>query len=292
MTQNTRVLAQPARSALPSPEQTPAAPAAPAPQATAPARPLRQLGSAAGSAALRALHGRRPLLAFEFDGTLAPVVARPEDARVPPAVASRLARLCALRPVAVFSGRPIADLRTRLDFTPRHLIGNHGAEDDTDPIASQRLRGRLDALRARLAIDASGLGAAGVSIEDKHQSISLHYRLARDRAGARAAIDTLLADLGTDLRQREGRCVVSLLPAEAPDAGHVMHRLLACNDADAALFVGTDVEDATVFDAAPAHWVTVRVGPGDAASRARFSLGSICEMVTLLDRLLAYARPQ
>ena len=80
---------------------------------------MRHLLSARGEAALAALMRRRPLLAFDFDGTLAPIVARPEDARVPAAVAARLAVLALRLPVAIVTGRAIGDVRHRLGFEPQ-----------------------------------------------------------------------------------------------------------------------------------------------------------------------------
>ena len=87
---------------------------------------MRHLFSADGEAALVVTMARRPLLAFDFDGTLAPIVARPDDARVPPAVERRLERLSRVLPLAIVSGRRVDDVRARLSFTPRYIVGNHG----------------------------------------------------------------------------------------------------------------------------------------------------------------------
>ena len=83
--------------------------------------------SPAGDAALAQFLARRPLLAFDFDGTLAPIVSRPDDARVPDTLAAMLARLAGLAPVAIVTGRQVDDVRPRLGFTPTYVVGNHGA---------------------------------------------------------------------------------------------------------------------------------------------------------------------
>jgi hypothetical protein len=91
---------------------------------------MKRLFTPEGEAALTDTMRRQPLLAFDFDGTLAPIVARPDDARVPPAVAHRLQRLAGRLPVAIVSGRRVQDVRRRLLFAPWRIVGNHGAEDD------------------------------------------------------------------------------------------------------------------------------------------------------------------
>ncbi|HZW76021.1 MAG TPA: trehalose-phosphatase, partial [Caldimonas sp.] len=81
-----------------------------------------------GLAAIRASLAGRTLLSFDIDGTLAPIVERPWDANVPEPVQRVLARLAARTPVAIITGRAVADARTMLGFAPSYLIGNHGAE--------------------------------------------------------------------------------------------------------------------------------------------------------------------
>src|SRR5215831_7843340 len=87
---------------------------------------MRHLFQRAGRAALVTTLAGRPLLAFDFDGTIAPMNARPEESRVADAVADLLARLASQRPVAVITGRSVDDVRPRLGFTPQYIVGNHG----------------------------------------------------------------------------------------------------------------------------------------------------------------------
>lgn len=246
---------------------------------------MKSLFTPEGEAALAALAPRRALLAFDFDGTLAPIVARPERAQVPLAVTQRLARLAARRPVAILSGRRVEDIRARLDFEPRYVVGSHGAEDPerAPPADGERV---LDPARARLHDAADALRAAGVWVEDKGYSIALHYRLAPDLAAAAATIDRVLAGLGDELRVFGGKRVANLVPAAAADKADALFALMARAGAEVALFVGDDVNDEPVFARAPADWVTVRI-ERDARSQARYFVPSIRELPLLLDRLLA-----
>ncbi|HEV7913484.1 MAG TPA: trehalose-phosphatase, partial [Albitalea sp.] len=152
---------------------------------------MRHLFTADGDAALEAVMRGHPVLAFDFDGTLAPIVPRPDDAKVPPAVSEGLARLALALPVAIITGRSVADVRPRLGFTPRYVVGNHGAEDpEVGPpsVASQA----LDALRHRIAAREGLLRRTGVEVEDKLYSLALHYRLAPDKGAALVCIEELL----------------------------------------------------------------------------------------------------
>src|SRR5436305_15193115 len=107
---------------------------------------MRHLFTSEGEKALEAVMKLDPVLAFDFDGTLAPIVDRPDDAQVPAAVTLALAALALDLPVAIITGRSIADVRPRLGFAPRFVIGNHGGEDPDLP-ARPRDGSALDALR-------------------------------------------------------------------------------------------------------------------------------------------------
>lgn len=251
--------------------------------------PIPHLLGPEGRTVLAALMRRRPLLAFDFDGTLAPIVARPDAARIPPAVAERLRRLAARLPVAIVSGRALADLRTRLGFEPAFVVGNHGAEDGADPAAAEARTRALDPLRRQLAAQAAALAQAGVWIEDKRQSIALHYRLAPDADRARAAIESALS--GPDMRaaglQRFGGKMVENVAARgAPDKARALRQLAARAGVEHAFFAGDDLNDEPVFASAPPHWLTVRVGCDGRPTQARWRLDSPTEMARALQAML------
>jgi len=240
-----------------------------------------------GEAALAAVLALRPLMAFDFDGTLAPIVARPDDARISQAVAMRMQALAARLPVAIVTGRSVADARQRLGFEPRFLVGNHGSEDAHEDHDAVALAAALDGLRGCLAQHAEALKRAGVQAEDKGLSIALHYRLARDHAQASALIAELLSGIDSTLRVFPGKMVENVMPAQAPDKAHAVRSLVARCAAAAAFFAGDDVNDEPVFASAPAHWLTLRVGSDDPTSRARFCIAGQQEMAFFLDRILS-----
>ncbi|MCC7456191.1 MAG: trehalose-phosphatase [Nitrospira sp.] len=254
------------------------------------AHAMRQLFTPAGEADLAAALARRPLLAFDFDGTLAPIVARPSDARVPTATLQRLRRLAHRVPTAVISGRAVDDLRRRLGFEPTHLVGNHGAEDPQR--ARPELRSSLDGLRRRLLPLVPELQHAGVQVEDKGASLALHYRLARDRGGAMAAIGRVLQPLlGERLHVFGGKMVVNVVSADADDKAAALRHVARRSGVGAVIYLGDDVNDETVFAAREPHWLTIRVGIDAPESAARYCIASPREMPRLLDRILLLTNP-
>ena len=254
---------------------------------------MQHLFSPEGDAALAAAMQLRPLMAFDFDGTLAHIVRHPDDARISQAVATRLKRLAKQLPVAIVTGRAADDVRERLGFEPHYVVGNHGAEDDADRPGAAQCRAALDPLREALAASVDALSAAGVMVEDKGQSIALHYRLSRDREAALALIEELLAPQQPALRVFAGKMVVNVTGAGAPDKADAVRALMQRCGARSAFFAGDDVNDEPVFEAAAPDWLTVRVGRPLSASHARFYLQGPQEMALLLDRALAaLASPQ
>jgi trehalose 6-phosphate phosphatase len=248
---------------------------------------MRHLFSPDGETTLLATLQRQPLLAFDFDGTLTPIVPRPGDAYLSKAVAGRLATLARVLPVAIVTGRRVDDVRPRLGFEPRFIVGNHGAEQPDQQALSQAGAQALSAVRERLVQWQPRLQAAGVTVEDKVQSIALHYRLSRMRDQAAALISDLLQDHDPSLRVFGGKLVVNVVPSLSPDKWTAVSGLVRQCGAPCAIFAGDDVNDEPVFDAAPEDWLTIRVGRELPRSRARFFLDSPAEMALLLSRMVS-----
>lgn len=242
---------------------------------------MQHLFSPPGREALDVVMRLRPLLAFDFDGTLAPIVPRPDDARVSGVLAQQLAQLALQLPTAIVTGRSVADVSPRLGFTPRYIVGNHGAEDHGKHL-SPEAQAALDALRQRIAQSQPDLHEAGVLVEDKHQSLALHYRQARSQHQAVLAIQDVLLELDPRLRRFGGKCVVNVMAASSPDKGDAIFSLVERCGAASAVFIGDDVNDEAVFTRAPPHWLTVRVGNDDPMSQAQFFLDAPSEVGDVL----------
>lgn len=238
-----------------------------------------------GLQALHELLTARPILVFDFDGTLSPIVANPDAARASLPVSRVLGQLSERFPVAIVTGRSVADVTPRLGFSPYMVVGNHGAEDPQVPTGSDPAA--LDTVRALLATGwQQRLTAAGARVEDKGHSMALHYRLSRDRDGSRETIDALVAMLGPEVECFEGKMVVNVVPRGAPNKADAVYSLMRRSGADRVLFAGDDVNDEPVFEQARPDWVTVKVGRDQRHSCAAFFVSSTAEMAIFLEECL------
>ncbi|MBI3561060.1 MAG: trehalose-phosphatase [Gammaproteobacteria bacterium] len=248
---------------------------------------MKQLLSAKGLHALDAICRVTTLFAFDFDGTLAPIVSNHAAAAIPAPTLRLLRQLSALVPVVIVSGRRLKDLRVRLRLRSVYVIGNHGIEHPTATRHSLRAARHLCAawlpvLSAKLGAE---LAARQVDIEDKRYSLTIHFR----RAGARRALLHTVRRLTPAPRIVAGKWVINLLPPGAPDKGSALQLLLRDTQIQHMIFVGDDVTDEDVFALRERRIVSVRIGK-KASSRARYYLRMQAEINPLLEYLLARLR--
>jgi trehalose 6-phosphate phosphatase len=194
-------------------------------------------------------------LVTDLDGTLAPIVPIPSAARPVQGAAEALGELASrLAIVAVITGRAAVDARRILgDVGERVLVvGNHGLEwlepGADSPSSDEGLgpvREVLGGLLARVP------RIAGVTVEDKGFSATIHYRRARDPDAARAALLTALT--GSDpagLEIREGRRSIELRPAGRGDKGTALRAVVERHGLRGLLVAGDDATDLDMFLAA------------------------------------------
>jgi trehalose 6-phosphate phosphatase len=255
---------------------------------------MQSLLTPPGMAALQTLAKRRAALVFDFDGTLAPLVPVPDDARASASTAAKLQALSTLWPVAVITGRSVRDVQGRLGFQPQHLYGNHGAEPRgqgaTLPSRASALAMSLDPVRQHLQRSVAALQSLGIEVEDKTLSLALHYRRAANPNLARQHLQVSLQPHHAGLRVQEGHLVLNLTPAHAPDKGDALLAVLDACQADVALVIGDDANDEPAFAKAPAGSVSVRVGSGPPTSAAMYTLAQQSEVDVMLDALLRLNR--
>lgn len=237
---------------------------------------MRPILSRGAAAVLERFARSDVLLAFDFDGTLAPIVTDPAGAALRPVTRALIEAAARKYPVVVLSGRSRADTARRLPASLR-VVGNHGIEpsphQDRFALAVRRWR---RALAGRLA------GLPGVVVEDKVYSVSIHYRRSPAKRAARAAILAAAAELGP-LRIVGGKQVVNLLPEGAPHKGIALVRERKRRGCDAAIYVGDDETDEDVF-AMDAPWPLLGIRVGEKRrSGARYYLRDQRD----IDRLLA-----
>ncbi len=214
-----------------------------------------------GRAGLRALLAEpgRALLGLDFDGTLAPIVPDPDEARAHPDVPPVLRRLAPrLGRLAVVTGRPAALAVDYADLTGiEHLVvlGHYGLERwEAGTVTGPDDHPGVAAARERVPALLRELGAPeGVHVEDKGRAVAVHVRRAAD---PQAAADLLHAPLlaladELDLVAEPGRMVLELRPSGG-DKGDALRTLvdeLTPPGPSVAVFVGDDLGDLAAFDA-------------------------------------------
>jgi trehalose 6-phosphate phosphatase len=225
----------------------------------------------------------RAAILLDFDGTLSPIVQRPEDARpvagAVDVVASLLQRAGS---VTIVSGRREAFLREQLPLDGLGVVGLHGI----DPTH----RMPPDVVEAVRSIAA---GEPGARIEEKKATVAIHVRQSPDPDAAVARVRPLLAALAQmhDLRVLDGRRVLELVPPGA-GKGEVVAGLIAHDGVEAALYAGDDLGDVPAFvaleDAAARGVAICRVAvvgdetPGELIERADYKVRGPDELLQVL----------
>jgi trehalose 6-phosphate phosphatase len=224
----------------------------------------------------------RVLLAFDFDGTLAPLVAKASDAAMRPRTAKLFNAVAHRYPCVIVTGRRARDIRRRLGNAPvAAVVGNHGADSAVD-----RADVRRTVATALRAIGPIVSREPGSWIENKTYSLSVHFRPGDTTdlhlAELRRAVGTV-----SKAGMVPGKNVLNVVAADAPDKGGAVEHLLRALRCDRVLFVGDDETDEHVFRRVPAsRLIGIRIGPA-AHSRAEYQLDRQTDIDTLLSRLLA-----
>lgn len=221
------------------------------------------------------------LLAFDFDGTLAPIVADRDAARMRSSTRKLFDRVCRLYPCAVISGRSRDDVASRLKGLPvKFIMGNHGLEPGEH---MSTFEGQTATVLP--TIEEALASFQGVDVEDKRFSLAVHYRRSRRKRDARKAIYEAVARLPIPMRTIPGKLVVNVLPVKAPHKGDALLRLRAEEEADTAIYVGDDATDEDVFEIdQPGRLMSVRIGRANSSSAAYY-VRSQWEIDAFLSRL-------
>jgi trehalose 6-phosphate phosphatase len=221
------------------------------------------------------------LLAFDFDGTLAPIVADPARAQLRPRTRRLLTEVAQKYHCVVISGRNRADVASRLTgIPPRRVFGNHGIEPSPAlPAARRTVRRWLATVKPRLE------RVPGIVFDDKGATLAIHYRKSRNRPAALKAILAATADLG-EARVQQGLLVVDLLPVGAPNKATALQSEMCRLHCESALYLGDDKTDEDVFAlSGRLPLLAVRVGR-KAHSLAPYYLASQADVDALLVKLV------
>ncbi|GFG73009.1 trehalose-phosphatase [Mycobacterium botniense] len=241
--------------------------------------------------------GVPPAVFFDFDGTLSEIVNDPAAARLTAGAAEALQLLAARCPVAVLSGRDLADVCRRVGLAGIWYAGSHGFEltapDGTHhhneaAAPSIAVLGQV-ALRLRDQLAA----IPGVVVEHKRFAVAVHYRSApRDRVGEVAAA-VRAAGRREALRVTTGREVIELRPNIDWDKGKTLNWVIdhlhgAGTGPLLPIYLGDDLTDEDAFDAVRQDGIGIVVrhtDDGDRATAARFALDGPAQVSEFARRL-------
>jgi trehalose-phosphatase len=197
---------------------------------------------------------RRAAVLTDFDGTLAPIVERAEEAALPDEAREVLRRLVeryAL--VGAVSGRRAAEVRGLVAVDGLHYAGNHGLElllpGDEEPRPDPSIGGReRQAIEFLAGIGEGRLEEAGLRTEDKGPIQALHWRGAADEARAEEVAREVAAEAErAGLEVRGGRKVLELRPVGGGGKDAAVSSLLAGQGVDRAVYAGDDRTDVDAF---------------------------------------------
>jgi trehalose 6-phosphate phosphatase len=223
---------------------------------------------------------RHAAIFFDVDGVLAPIVPRPEDARVPDDIRAELRRLAGRYCLAAsVTGRVEPDARAIVGVPELTYVGNHGLELDAEA-------GEWTIRLAAFLADVDW-----PRIENKGLTASLHYR-DMDESAARRELDVIAERARADgFVARYGRKVLELLPPLAANKGTAVRRLLEERNLRRALYIGDDTTDLDAFAALDGLELGIRVavasaeGPPELRAQADVVLESQVAVLPFLRRL-------
>ncbi len=238
--------------------------------------------------------GRQPFVCLDFDGTLSEIVSDPDKAALVDGAANALQNLAAQCPVAILSGRDLADIRDRVGLPGIWYAGSHGFEL-IGPDGSHHHNDSAAAAVPILETAAAKLTDAlnhvpGVLVEHKRYAVAVHYRNVSPERVPEVVATAHRQGQRDGLRVTGGRKVVELRPNIDWDKGtalawirdhiHQTGRVLS-------IYVGDDLTDEDAFDAIRFNGIGVAVRhdeDGDRRTAAQFTLNNPDEVQQFLRR--------
>lgn len=204
------------------------------------------------------------LLAFDFDGTLAPIVDDPEDSRMHEgaadalaAVGARVAQLAIITGRGVDAVRRLGQLDSRRGLSSLVVLGQYGVErwdaatgEVRHPDVPSGVREAWDELESLVAtIKRSGEDVEGLYLEDKGRAIGIHTRRT---ANPQRVFDALLEPVRElaarhDLVLEPGRSVLEIR-ASSQDKGDALRELVEQVKPSLVAMVGDDLGDIPAFE--------------------------------------------
>lgn len=221
----------------------------------------------------RRLRGKRPAVFLDYDGTLTPIVDRPEDALISAGMRDAVRELAGRCPVCVVSGRDRRVVQDLMVLDDLIVAGSHGFDiyspegGEIQRSLGEDFGGLLDGIKARLREEVEPFD--GAAVEEKSAAVAVHYRLVREseRPKIKEIVDAVLSEHPDDLKVTPGKMVYEIQPKIDWDKGKAVLYLLEALDLDrddvVPIYLGDDLTDEDAFEALSARGIGVFVGRAD-----------------------------
>ena len=245
--------------------------------------------------------GRKPAVFLDYDGTLTPIVERPEDAHLPPDMREALERVSAACTVAVVSGRDVSFVVEEVGLDNILYLGSHGFDIVTPQGMTlstgredefSRFLGSLDEVQA--ALEQSLAGIDGANIERKKFAVAVHYRQVAeaDVPAVARIVDEQIAK-HPDLRKSGGKMVFELRPDIDWDKGWAVRWTLGALGLPAEVtmpvYIGDDLTDEDAFTELAKDGLTIVVGSDSRQSAAAYRVPVVADVRDVLLRIAEMA---
>jgi trehalose-phosphatase len=249
--------------------------------------------SALGRVQEIAARGDQLAVFLDYDGTLTPIVSRPDQAVLTDSTRAILRALAAKMPVAILSGRDLEDVRKRVAIDAMVYAGSHGFD-----IAGPRGLRRQEATKFLPALDAAEkelqeklAGIAGALIERKCFSIAAHYRNVNESDFPE--LERAVSDVAArhrQLRTMEGKEVYELLPNTDWDKGKAVLWLLDNLGLEHGkvrpIYIGDDRTDEDAFRALGQRGAGILVSEQPRSTAAHYALKNPAEVERFLQEVI------
>ena len=230
-----------------------------------------------------------------YDGTLTPIVDRPELALIPPEVKVLLERLrdCPKVLLAIISGRSLEDVRAKVGVSGITYVGNHGLEIE-NPVGVHKKRLSLsreqELKKITRSLERSLRPVPGILLEDKGPILTVHYRNVPPKYCllVRKAVQEVVGRWRDRWEALPGKKILEVRPRVDFSKGRTVQQLLDWMPSAGVLpiYLGDDRPDEDAFRAMPGKGISIFVGPRSTPVAADYSLHDPSEVREFLERCL------
>ena len=220
---------------------------------------------------LEELSMKNIFLFLDYDGTLAPIVDLPDEAYISNDMRELLLSLSRFVPIAVISGRMLADVMERVGIRDLVYAGNHGAEIWTGrrEEVSRNVAGErklLERLLVALCEDLANI--PGAIVEDKGITASIHFRMVslRDQGRFFDCFWNAVKRYEDTFRVTSGKKVLEIRPLRAWNKGRaVLWIWEKLGKGKTPIYIGDDTTDEDAFRAVKGRGISICVGSNPGA---------------------------